>query len=384
MQDKFTSEYIERLAHRYRQGTLNAEERVDFEAWYDLQNQKELDLSNSELDSAEQLKKKLLEGIVSRLDFHSVQPRRSLHRLWPRIGIAAAVIIGFGSALIYFAGRERHNGEITAENDIAPGRASATLTLADGRKISIGEVQTGKIADQSGVIITKMSDGQIFYQYSGANKSALGYNMLETSKGEQTTIRLPDGSLVYLNAASSIKFPASFAGLKKRTVEFSGEGYFEIAKDKMHPFIVNTGAEQIEVLGTHFNINSYPEEPVAKTTLLEGSIKLITDHKSILLSPGEQGVLKNGELTIRPIDTEEIVAWKNNEFLFKDDDFRTNMRKIARWYDLEIIYEEDAPHELRLGGFLSRTRKLSAVIRLLENTGNVHFRLSGKKLYVRK
>ncbi|UKT64999.1 FecR family protein [Pedobacter mucosus] len=385
MQTRFTPEYIEQLGHGFRQGTLSAEEQADFDTWYTLQTSKELDLSESSIKDADQLGNRIYGNILARLDIRPAEPVKKTYRLWIRICAAAAVLIAiFSSLLFYYANDEGPKDNIVLKNDVSPGRTGATLTLASGQKIVIGQAKTGKIATQSGVGITKMPDGQINYELSQSKSGPVEYNILSTSRGQQTNVRLPDGSVVFLNAASSLRYPASFADLNSRTVELSGEGYFEVAKDKDHPFIVKTSLQKVEVLGTHFNINSYTEELAQKTSLLEGSIKISSGKESKVLRPGEQAELKNNKIQTGKVDTEEIVAWKNNEFLFKDDDFRTNMRKIARWYDLEVIYEPDAPDNIRLGGFLSRTRNLSAVLRLLENTDKVHFRIEGKKLYVGK
>ncbi|KQC02048.1 FecR family protein [Pedobacter sp. Hv1] len=305
-------------------------------------------------------------------------------KLWPRMVAAASIVLVAGVGFYFYKSNSQVEQQPVYVNDVNPGKNGATLTLANGQKILISEANTGNIASQSGIKISKTADGQIIYEISGANSGTLEYNTLSTTRGEQTKVRLPDGSLVFLNAASSLKYPASFASLKERKVELSGEGYFEISKDKAHPFIVKTAKQEIEVLGTQFNVNAYADEPVIKTTLLEGSIKLNTGSQKEILKPNEQAILRDNRLNIKEVETEEIVAWKNNEFLFRDDDFRTNMRKIARWYNVEIIYEVDAPDNFKLGGFLSRTKNLSAILKLMEKTDKVHFKISGKKVYVSK
>lgn len=304
--------------------------------------------------------------------------------LWPRLIAAASILIIVGIGLYFYRTEQQNNLETAYRQDISPGKNKATLTLANGEKISINDVNTGNIASQSGVQISKSPDGQIIYEITNKNPGKLAFNTLTTTRGEQARLRLPDGSVVYLNAASSLKYPTSFANLKQRSVELSGEGYFEISKDKMHPFIVRSAKQEVEVLGTHFNINAYTDESALKTTLLEGSIKLTSMNRSEILKPNEQAILINNQITVNEVDPDETVAWKNNEFLFKNDDFKTNMRKIARWYDVEVIYEANAPDNFRFGGFLSRSRNLSAVLRLMEKTGAVHFRVDGRKVYVSK
>jgi transmembrane sensor len=304
--------------------------------------------------------------------------------LWPRFIAAASILIIVGIGLYFYKTEQQNNLETAYRQDISPGKNKATLTLANGEKISINDVNTGNIASQSGVQISKSPDGQIIYEITSKNSGKLAFNTLTTARGEQARLRLPDGSVVYLNAASSLKYPTSFASLKQRSVELSGEAYFEISKDKMHPFIVRSAKQEVEVLGTHFNINAYTDERALKTTLLEGSIRLTSMDRSEILKPNEQAILINNQITVNEVDPDETVAWKNNEFLFKNDDFKTNMRKIARWYDVEVIYEANAPDNFRFGGFLSRSRNLSAVLRLMEKTGAVHFRVDGRKVYVSK
>ncbi|MBE9598028.1 FecR family protein [Pedobacter sp. MC2016-24] len=304
--------------------------------------------------------------------------------LWPRLIAAASIVLISGITFYFYQTDQKNQQQTVYQQDVSPGRNRATLTLANGETISITDANTGNIASQSGVRISKTADGQIVYEIISHKSGKTAFNTLTTARGEQTRLRLPDGSLVYLNAASVLKYPTSFAGLKNRPVELSGEAYFEISKDKTHPFIVSSGKQEVEVLGTHFNVNAYGDETTVKTTLLEGSIRLSTNGHSEILKPNEQAMLANDQINISKVDPDEAVAWKNNEFLFRNDDFKTNMRKIARWYDIEVIYEANAPENFRFGGFLSRTRNLSAVLRLMEKTGAVHFRIEGKKLYVSK
>jgi len=315
---------------------------------------------------------------------HQTHIKRTKVRLWSIITAAASVLLVASIGFYFYVAYPTTDLKIDYVNDIAPGKNKATLTLASGEKIPIDELKPGKIATQSGVRIFKNKDGQIIYEIADNGSGKLEYNTLTTIRGEQMQVRLPDGSLVFLNAASSLKYPTSFNNLKDRRVELSGEGYFEISKDKTHPFIIKTAKQKVEVLGTHFNINAYADEPALRTTLLEGSIKLSTADTWKILKPNEQATVSNNGVTVQEVDPSETVSWKNNEFLFKNDDFRTNMRKIARWYNVDIVYESDAPENFRFGGFLSRTRNLSTVLRLMEKTGIVRFRIDGRKVYVSK
>ncbi|WP_431292934.1 FecR family protein [Pedobacter sp. P26] len=198
-------------------------------------------------------------------------------------------------------------------------------------------------------------------------------------------MRLPDGTIVFLNAESSLKYPVSFVEKGKRQVFLTGEGYFEVAKDRSHPFIVKTTRQEVQVLGTHFNINSYDDEAATTTTLLEGSV-LVSNSNLVqkVLRPGEQSVLSSGRIQVAPADVEEAIDWKNGEFIFGGDNFRTVMRKIERWYNIEVIYEPSAPINLQLGGFSSRSRNISTVLKMIAKTGEVHFRIEGRKVFVSK
>lgn len=329
--------------------------------------------------------------------------RKTLWSLWPRIAVAAAVTaVIFGSGILYYYNQDTITEQGTNyANDIAPGKNGATLTLANGQKILITEAMTGNIANQSGVRISKDKDGQISYEINDIGSGKLEYNTLSTTRGEQTRVRLPDGSLVFLNAASSLKYPTSFVKLRERRVELNGEGYFEVAKDKDHPFMVKSSGQEIEVLGTHFNINSYTDEASPKTTLIEGSVKISVisseraDEKSIkerffpekngvMLKPGQQAVLSgDGKIVVANADTETTIAWKNNQFMFDGENIQTVMRMVARWYNVEVEYVGEVTTEKFLGG-VSRFDHVSKVLKSLESTGKVHFRIEGKKIYVLK
>lgn len=191
---------------------------------------------------------------------------------------------------------------------------------------------------------------------------------------------------MWLNAASSLRYPTKFAG-NIRKVELTGEGYFEVAKVHI-PFVVKTLGQEVEVLGTHFNINSYKDEDDIKTTLLEGSVRVTPSgtHKnnhSMLLKPGEQSQLNEHDMKVKTVDAEAIVAWKNGDFVFKGDDFRSIMNKVARWYDVEVVYKGDFDN-LKFGGYISRSKDISAVLNIMQSTGKVRFTVAGKKITVLK
>jgi len=331
------------------------------------------------LEMKSERSREILSGIMER-----PQERVRLRRLWPRIAVAAAVAtLVFGAGLFYYTNQNLKSDPAAAVvQDVAPGKVGATLTLASGKKIVLSEAVDGELAKEAGVVISKSADGKLVYEIKGDEGDENKINVLSTSRGETYELRLPDGSLVALNATSSLEYPANFNRKKERKVKLTGEGYFEVAKDKAHPFIVETDKQQVEVLGTHFNINSYDDEPATATTLLEGSVKVSSGSRVQMLKPGEQAVYDGKVIKVQQADTESITDWKDGDFYLNHVDFKTAMRKIGRWYDVEIIYDASVPDDIVAGGWISRENKLSAVLRLIEKSRLVKFKVEGKKVYV--
>ncbi|WP_454881444.1 FecR family protein [Sphingobacterium detergens] len=302
---------------------------------------------------------------------------------WKRIAAVAAAVIGISFAgWWFFDGVSGSVNQQSKQELISPGKQSATLTLANGDQIRLQETMNGQIADEMGIKISKSNDGQLIYEVGKNAGAGSGNHTLSTTKGETYRIKLPDGTQVWLNAASALKYPMQFAHKGKREVELVGEAYFEVAKDPKHPFIVNTSGQQIKVLGTHFNVNSYADEPALRTTLLEGSVEVSSSNRKLKLLPGQQSSLNaNGTLKLQQVDTAPIIAWTNHEFMFDEDDIESVMRKIARWYNVDVIYQGKKTTE-KFGGGISRFDNVKQVLNLLENTGAVHFRIEEKNLYV--
>jgi ferric-dicitrate binding protein FerR (iron transport regulator) len=276
-----------------------------------------------------------------------------------------------------------HSDNLTVQ-DRNPGSFGATLTLANGKKIKLSDAANVEIAKEAGISVTKTADGQLVYEI----KETIGHpdqmNTLSTAKGETYILTLPDKSKVWLNAASSLTYSASLNEHGMRRVKLEGEAYFEIFKDKVHPFIVQTANQEVEVLGTHFNVNSYKDEPGIATTLLEGSVKVIAGGSLKIIKPGEQAINKSGTMEVRKVDLDDVVDWKNGDFYLNHIDFKIAMRKIARWYDMEIIYDENVPDNMESGGWISRDKPLSTVLKSIEASGLVKFKVEGRKIYVRQ
>lgn len=263
---------------------------------------------------------------------------------------------------------------------LTPGGNHAVLTMADGTKIVLDSLENGKI--QHGNLSISKKNGLLVFDAGSHNAiETLSYNTLSTPRGSQYKVVLDDGSEVWLNASSSVRFPSMFKG-DKREVELKGEGYFEVAKNKEKPFYVKVGDMSIKVLGTHFNVSAYSDDNSIKTTLLEGSVK-ITKGKSVgLLKPGEQGVLVKNKvgLEIKKVDMEEVMAWKNGLFQFNGADINTIMNEISRWYDVDVMYAGQVPVR-HFEGKISRDADLSQVLKILE-LSNVKFKVEGKKIIV--
>ncbi|MDR6783280.1 transmembrane sensor [Pedobacter africanus] len=348
---------------------------IDDEAEDVLSSGKESKLSVQEVND-------IYAGIAARL-----KSGKQIQKLWPRIVAVAAAVALIVSGVYFFNYRNDQTdaGLSSASiHDAKPGKVGATLTLADGKKIRLDDVANGELASEAGVSISKSADGQLVYEIKAGKADPARINTLSTAKGETYKVRLPDGSLVYLNAASSLTYAASLNERGKRIVKLSGEGYFEIAKDKVHPFVVKTAGQEVEVLGTHFNVNAYSDEVAVKTTLLEGAVQVSSGTVRQVLKPGFQAVNDGRSIRTAKVNTEDVVDWKEGDFYFENVDFRSVMRKISRWYDVELVYDSSVPNTIKSNGVISRNNDLSAVLKLIERSGQVHFRIEGKKVFITK
>jgi hypothetical protein len=317
----------------------------------------------------------------------ALQPARTILKLgWVTTGLAASVII-----CLTFAGYQFLKRGTSAETvqlvtgDLPPGSVGATLKFGNGKTIKLADAAEGAIANEKGVIISKSKGGKLVYKVS--NENSLDdhplTNTLSTAKGETYQLKLPDGTVVFLNASSTLEYPENFSGTVRRVVKLTGEAYFEVAKDGKHPFVVKTVQQQIEVLGTHFNVNSYPDETNTQTTLLEGSVNVTRNNDRAMrhLSPGQQSILDPYQLVVHDADVDEAVAWKNGDFDFNKEDLRSIMRKLARWYNIEVVYSGNI-HESTFTGKISRSKNISQVLKMLSKTKTVHFKIQERRVIV--
>jgi len=308
---------------------------------------------------------------------------------------AAAILVAVLSGIYYFikdkpappvvAGKKTARPGLTV--DIAPGSNKAILQLADSSSIVLNDTDTGMLAQQGNTKVLKLDNGQLIYNALPGNSSAILYNTVSTPRGGQYQVVLPDGSKVWLNAASSLRFPTAFAG-KERGVTLSGEAYFEIAHNKSMPFKVRVDELEVEVLGTHFNMMSYKNEAVTSTTLLEGSVRVSSlpaagdaGHR-VVIRPGQQAGIRqhSSVFIVHEADIESVVAWKNGLFQFNSADIQTIMRQIERWFDVNVHYEGPIP-EGHYSGTVGRNNSLLTVLRIFEESG-LKFRIEGKELTV--
>jgi ferric-dicitrate binding protein FerR (iron transport regulator) len=312
---------------------------------------------------------------------------------------AAAVLVCLTGAWLLWSRHPALSGENSRTaavrsglHDAAPGGDRATLTLADGTMIHLDSAQNGVVGRQGNEQLVKSKDAQLAYRQQGDEQRAanpsIQYNLLTTPRGGQYRLVLPDGSKVWLNAATSLRYPTSFTG-QERVVELRGEAYFEIAENAVMPFKVNVlrgpapepHPLQITVLGTHFNVMDYEDEPTINATLLEGAIKVQKDKSGVVVRPGEQARLdKSGQLSVSAADTEEATAWKDGMFRFNGAGIEQVMRQLSRWYDVEVVYVNGIPKD-RFQGEMYRNVNASKLLKVLEASG-VHFTVEGNKITI--
>jgi transmembrane sensor len=368
-------EQLQELFKKYHSGKCTEEEKALLEAWYLQFNEHEIEVTPQRIKG------------IGRKIFYELPGNESDFVITGLKLAAAAVTIGIMVTIglnTFMPDKDQKNSNAVAE--IVPGSDRAVLTLSNGKMIELDKISNGQITAESGHRIYKSTTGQVVYSESQSDKTdtKTALNNISTPKGGQWQVILPDGSKVWLNSSSSLDFPTSFQNQQNRTVKLHGEGYFEVAKDKKHPFIVKTDRQEVTVLGTHFNINSYDDEPSVRTTLAEGRIKILSnDGAERILLPGQEASQSQNRLTVGDADLEETLAWKNGYFRFNDEKIQSVMRKLARWYNIEVKYISDTPND-SLNGKISRSKNIEQVLKALEATKTVHFKVEGRRVTVMK
>ncbi len=329
---------------------------------------------------------------VSKSDDEESKTIKLFPTLW--LKMAAAVLLSCIVTGFYLL-NHRTNG-ITTTNfvksklwaPIVPGSNKATLTLSNGKVIALDIANNGLIANTGKTNIFKSNKGQLSYKQllAGsplkAENTEPAYNTLTTPKGGEFQVSLPDGTKVWLNSASSLKYPTEFVG-NERHVSLTGEAYFEVTKNKDKPFFVNIEKNEVKVLGTHFNIAAYIDDSDVTTTLLEGSVQVKNSNNLSLIKPGEQAVVNNGtdRIRVRPAVIDKVMAWKNGYFIFDDEDVSSIMKKISRWYDVEVEYHGNFSNT-KIGGTFYRTKSINELLSHMEQVGKIHFKITGRRVIV--
>ncbi len=385
MSDIQTKKRIQELSQKWLAGTISEKEKQEYDLWYSSFRDHEIpDLTEGDFLV---LKNKIYKDIIDKENLdNSHQLPQGKKRM--RIAFAACIslFILFGS-YFYYSNAESENSRDIATTVIEPGRNQATLSLDDGTVFDLDSLKSGKVFQGNGVKVEKTESGELLYsatEMGPAEGKRIVMNTVSTPRGGQYKVQLPDGSRVWLNAASSLKFPNTFAK-ESRTVELTGEAYFEVAENKVVPFIVRTVKETIEVLGTHFNINSYEDEPASITTLVEGKVKVsLPNAVSQILLPGQQSLVRTGEsIQVNDVDPMGVIAWKDGDFMFNDETLECAMRKIGRWYDVDFVYE-DSIGSVPIWGSVSRYENIEEVLKVVELTEAAHFKIEERRVHVMK
>lgn len=370
-----TREQLNDYARKWLEGTLTEEEKSVFINWYNKDGEQELSWNEEE----EILYNQLYAQISDKKDILTLPQRRSTG--WYKVAIAATLIGLIATAYFYYQNKNTDTTyQSVYKNDVSPGGNRAMLVLANGNSIDLDSAAIGWLRQEGDVNISKSANGQLVYT-GNDGQSVNAFNKIVTPRGGQYKIVLPDGTGVWLNAASSLRYPVNF-GPGERKVELTGEAYFEVAKDAKRPFHVIAARQMdVQVLGTHFAVNAYEDEQDIVTTLLEGSVRVRAGtYDPATLKPGQQAVFSDKNIAISPADTATAIAWKNGDFML-DGDISTIMRQIARWYDVEVVYEQSITGKDFLAS-VPRSSNISEVLRALELTGRVHFKVEGRKVTV--
>lgn len=396
----FNKQLFLEILERYNAGKASPQEAEYLTAYYNLFETKPdflQDENEKEIKDAVKLKVDArIELYNTHADLDGTKDEMpEVVKTTPRVGLiiqryaaAAIILITLGIGAYFITGKNNQKAlPAIALQDRVPGGNKAVLTLANGKQIVLDEAGKGEIAQQPGISISNTPEGQIVYTVTGETASAENEipgrsNTISTPKGGQYQVVLSDGTKVWLNSASAISYPSTFS-TQQRLVELRGEAYFEVAKNAKVPFRVKTAVQTVEVLGTHFNINAYDDEPLMKTTLLEGSVSVSAGGEQQMLVPGQQARVNKKGTTIQvgdDVNPDKIVAWKNGVFSFEHDDLKSVMRQISRWYDVDVVYTGPVPEDKFLGE-ISRNSKLSEVLKILE-LNNVRFKISGKVITV--
>lgn len=381
----------QQLATKWLNGTITAAEKAEFAKWYN-EFPDELEVPSNYAVNQEEHRDRLLAEIKRRTGSKDAKKPHLSMRLWPAAAAAVLLLIGLSWMGIHFYRGSLPMEQLSAYNDtsIQPGKEQATLVLANGKTIGLDSGITNEIVQENGVSISKNEDGFLTYRISGDEKNALqnATNTISTPRGGQFQVELPDGTKVWLNAASSITY--SVANRAFRKVKLTGEAYFEVFPEKDRPFMVETPLQEIKVLGTNFNVNAYPNENKVQTTLASGKVlvNLLNAGNGAavnsILNPGQQSTTDAGSdrIKIVEVNTDQVLSWKSGYFYFDDNNLEEVLHQLERWYDIEVVYNEQLlQYADQFVGRVPRDTPFPTMLNVLKKIG-VNFELAGKKLII--
>lgn len=371
-------------------GKIDAEAKAELETWINasprnaslfktITDETSLARALQEIGGADT--EKALQAVKNRITTN--ENTRALNKkikLWPRMAMAAAVVAAIVFGVWFFPASpkpdEVQHPQIAGSHDIKPGKNIATITLSNGKTLTLSDNKTGVIIDASKITY---NDGT---QIKEPSSLAARQMTLKTPRGGTYQITLSDGTKVWLNAASALTYATALNERGERRVSLDGEAYFEVAKDKLHPFVVESGGQVVTVLGTHFNINAYKDESGIKTTLVEGSVKVAGGSMQTVITPGQQSDFKRGGINVEEVNVNLVTDWKEGKFRFKNEALSSILRKVARWYDVEVVYQTDPKNLPTFTGTVSRFDNVSVVLQMLQETSDVKFSIEGKTIKV--
>ena len=391
MQEQNTNWQMKELARKWQEGTINEAEKELFNQWYHSFDDTPIEAITTE--NPAQLKTRLYNNIIQREEIPL--PRTWFSKNISYIYAAAAMTLIFSIAGYSFYSRnnvqQKEQAARLAKNTILPGSNKAVLTLADGSDVILDQTSNGILGSQGNVSIKKSMGGKVSYVAAQNNTytgNAIAYNKIATPRGGQYQVDLADGTKVWLNAASTLKFPVTFSKAQ-RVVELTGEAYFEVNPEPVAgnrkvriPFLVKTRNQVVEVLGTHFNVNAYDDEPDIKTTLLKGSVRVVQSaaRQSVLLKPGQQSAVA-GNIAVADVDASQAIEWQKGYFLFDNETVESMMRKISRWYNIEVEFKGNIRYR-KFAGKISKFGNIVQILQVMEKTQVIHFEIEGRRVIV--
>ena len=369
------------IARKFLKGTISEDEQNEFDAWF---NEHQIDTSNQiSVDQTEEEHRQVIfERIRQEIKYFGNAKVRSL---WPRIAAAASVILIISAGGLFLKHRKQANVQVAQNKyDIPPGRNKAIIKLANGKQINVTDAKNGLLAQRGNITITKSGDGKLVYKNSGGSTGAMAYDTIIVPRSGQHQVNFPDGSIAWLNADTKLRVPENFENSDRMVELISGEADFHVAHNVKKPFTVIARGQITKDIGTEFNINAYPDEPAIKTTLLEGNIRVNKNKQFVILKPGQQTIVIAGypHIRVQEADTDEALAWKNGKFIFNSTSLENIMRQLSRWYDVEVIYENNELKTKKFSAISTRFANASQILHNLELTGDVKFHMEGKTIKV--